>query len=112
MNWSLRQRMHIFLRLIKKMGLVQKEIYLALHLEKSTITRSIDKMVADGYLIRRASSENNQKEQSIFALRKAKKIENRLNEIDDELYANLPTKISKDDLTTLVVLERLISKKL
>jgi DNA-binding MarR family transcriptional regulator len=101
------------LRLIlKKPGLVQKEVSLELHLEKSTITRSIDKMVADGYLIRKASSENNQKEQCIFALPKAKKIEKRLNEIGDELYANLQTKISKDDLTTLVALERLTSKKL
>lgn len=101
------------LRLVlEKPGLAQKEIAAELNLEKSTITRFIDKMDAEGYLQRKAPSTNNLKEQCIFPTSKAKKIERRLNEIGNELYADMQKKLSIDDLTSLVALERLAGKAL
>ena len=93
-------------------GLAQKQIATELHLEKSTITRFIDKMVEDGYLLRKASAGSNQKEQCIFATATAQAIEHRLNEIGDQLYARMQQKVSLDDLTKLVTLERSASEEL
>ncbi len=101
------------LRLVlEQPGLVQKEIAAELNLEKSTITRFIDKMVDEGYLLRKASTAGNHKEQCIFPTPKARKIETRLNDIGNELYAKMRQQVSADDLVALVALERLASTKL
>ncbi len=101
------------LRLIlEKPGLAQKEIAVELHLEKSTITRFIDKMVEEGYLQRHVINGENQKEQSIFPTPKAEEIKKRLNDIGDNLYATMQQKIQQDDLSTLVALELAASEKL
>ncbi len=101
------------LRLVlEKPGLAQKEIAAELHLEKSTITRFIDKMVEEGYLQRKVSNDENQKEQSIFPTRKADNIKKALNDIGDSLYARMQQKIQQDDLSALVNLERIATEKL
>jgi len=101
------------LRLVlERPGLVQKEIATELNLEKSTITRFIDKMVGEGYLLRKSSIADNQKEQCIFPTPKAKKAQERLSEIGNELYARMQQQVNAEDLRTLVNLERLASKQL
>ena len=60
------------LRLVlERPGLAQRDIASELNLEKSTITRFIDKMETEGY-VQRASANN--KELAIFPTNKAKKI--------------------------------------
>lgn len=93
-------------------GLIQREIAEELHLDKSTITRFVDKMVEEGYLRRSADNQGNQKEQCINPTAKAKKIEKRLNEIGDELYASITKALSKESLVNLVGLEKLAAEKL
>lgn len=88
-------------------GLSQKEIGEALHLEKSTVTRFIDKMVEQDYLKRCYDSQP-----GIFPTAKSKKIHTRLNEIGNELYKNMQQSIGKDNLSQLVALSQLASEKL
>jgi len=87
---------------IEQPGMAQKAIALELHLEKSTITRFIDKMVREGYLIRKSATSGNLKEQLIFPTNKAKKIGARLEEIGDSLYKKMTETIDAKELTTLV----------
>ena len=101
------------LRLVlKKPGLLQKEIGEQLHLEKSTITRFVDKMVKQGYLIRQSSVVENVKYQHIFATTKAKNIAEKLEETGDELYKKMQQAINIEDLTALVNTMRNLTAKL
>ncbi len=88
--------------LLKQPGLVQKEIGQQLHLEKSTITRFVDKMVDEGYLVRSTAASRNLKEQQIFATAKAKKMAIRLEQIGDELYHKMQSAIDAKTLSSLV----------
>ncbi len=88
--------------LLKHPGLVQKEIGEKLHLEKSTITRFVDKMVEEGYLQRKTPHSGNLKEQQIYPTKKAKKISNRLEEIGDLLYLRMQSVIKNNLLGELV----------
>ncbi len=75
------------LRLVlEQPGIAQRDICVELHLEKSTITRFVDKMVDQGYLERRSI---NAREQNVFPTKKAKKIRPRLEEIGDALYQQM-----------------------
>lgn len=100
------------LRLVlKQPGLMQKDIAEQLHLEKSTITRFIQKMVAEGYLKRTASFSGNMKEQAIFPTDKSKKIEQALNDIGDQLYKSMQSLISEKELISLVASIKETAKK-
>jgi DNA-binding MarR family transcriptional regulator len=83
-------------------GLIQAEIGAELHLQKSTITRFIDKMVKQGYLLRKTETINDIKYKKIFATEKAKKIENELKKIGDGLYENILNVIGSDKAMKLV----------
>lgn len=90
------------LRLVlEKPGLAQKEIALALSLEKSTITRFIDKMVDEKYLYREVSVEN-MREQTIYPTDKALALKDRLNEIGDQLYKQMQFLFDQNELKEMV----------
>ncbi|MGH1486641.1 MAG: MarR family winged helix-turn-helix transcriptional regulator [Cellvibrionaceae bacterium] len=96
------------LRLVlEKPGIVQREIAVELQLEKSTVTRFVDKMEDQGYLQRSPSPNGGLKEQSIHPTTQAKKIHHRLEEIGDELYAKAQQLLTKEKLAKLVSLERM-----
>ena len=91
------------LRLLNKQpGLVQKQISEQLHLEKSTITRFVDKMTDEGYLIRKIPVNGNLKEQQIFPTKKSKRIAKRLEQIGDELYAQMQLTLETQMLGEMV----------
>jgi len=91
------------LRLLNKQpGLVQKQISEQLHLEKSTITRFVDKMVDEGFLIRKSPVNGNLKDEQIFPTAKSKKIAVRLEQIGDESYAKMQVTLEKNMLSEMV----------
>lgn len=91
------------LRLVlEKPGLVQKEIAQELSLEKSTITRFIDKMVEENYLYRAAAASGNLKEQSIYPTERAINIKDTLNEIGNQLYKKMQGLLNEDELKLIV----------
>lgn len=87
---------------IQQPGLAQKQIASILYLEKSTVTRFIDKMVSEGYLVRKSATSGNLKEQLIFPTNKANKIGVRLEEIGDGLYKQMTETIDGNELKKLV----------
>jgi DNA-binding MarR family transcriptional regulator len=87
---------------LEKPGLMQKEIGQELHLEKSTITRFIDKMVEAGYLKRKVKIKEESKHQYIYATGKAQAIKIELENIGDTLYKKSQQLIELDDLAKLV----------
>lgn len=101
------------LRLVlEKPGLVQKEIAQELSLEKSTITRFIDKMVAEDYLYRTVAATNNLKEQCIYPTEKAIKIKDKLNDIGNQLYKRMKGLLSEDELKLMVEKIRTAGQKM
>ena len=91
------------LRLVlAKPGLIQAEIGAELHLQKSTISRFIDKMVKQGYLLRKTEIINDIKYKKIFTTEKAKQIEPELERIGDSLYENIRAAIGSDNAIKLV----------
>lgn len=100
------------LRLIlQQPGLMQKDIAVQLHLEKSTITRFVQKMSDAGYLKRKIPASGSLKEQAIFPTAKAKKIEKPLNDIGDQLYKSMQSLHSEKDLIQLVTSIKDTAKK-
>lgn len=91
-------------------GITQKEIALELGLDKSTVTRFIDKMESEAYLQRLAQGESNSP--AIRASAKARKIEDKLNEIGDALYAKMQSLIDAEQLKTVTQLQRQAETKL
>lgn len=97
---------------LEKPGLLQKEIGQELHLEKSTITRFIDKMVKQGYLKRRAEIVDDIKYQHIYATQKAHDIAEELEKIGDALYEKSQQLINLDELKDFVAGMRELTQKL
>jgi len=87
---------------IQQPGMVQKEIAEELRLEKSTITRFIDKMEYDGYLTRQNANSENQREIRIFPTTKAKDIGDRLEQIGNSLYQRMIDTLEESKLKDLV----------
>lgn len=95
------------LRLVlEQPGLAQRDIAQELHLEKSTITRFIDKMVAEGYLRRQSANQGNQKEQLIYATAQAEAIGPELQAIGDQLYKKMQNALGESQVKELVELTR------
>ncbi len=91
------------LRLVlEKPGLAQKDIAVELSLDKSTITRFIDKMVIEGYLYRAASPTGNLKEQFIYPTDKAIELKEKLNSIGSDLYKKMQSLFSAEELKSIV----------
>lgn len=101
------------LRLVlDKPGLVQRDIVTELSLDKSTITRFVDKMVIEGYLYRAASPNGNLKEHCIFPTEKALALKEPLNRIGADLYQKMQTLFSVEELKSTVEWIRNASNKL
>jgi len=101
------------LRLVlKQPGLLQKEIGSILHLEKSTITRFIDKMFEEGYLQRKASIVDEVKYHHIYATNKAKQIAEELESIGASVYQDMINTIQADEFFDFVKTMRTITNKL
>jgi MarR family transcriptional regulator, organic hydroperoxide resistance regulator len=83
-------------------GLTPKQISLELKLEKSTVTRFIDALVRKDFIRREKGSNQDAREQSIFATQKAKDIEENLEIKGNELYQQMIDKIDKEKLILLV----------
>ncbi|MSQ99397.1 MAG: MarR family transcriptional regulator [Xanthomonadales bacterium] len=102
-----------FLRLVlEKPGLAQREIVVELSLDKSTITRFVDKMALDGYLYRAASPTGNLKEQCIFPTEKCLRLKEPLNAIGAGLYKRMQEVFSPEELKSMVGWMRSASQKL
>lgn len=101
------------LRLVlEKPGLAQKDIVVELSLDKSTITRFIDKMVIEGYLYRAASPAGNLKEQFIYPTEKAIELKEKLNSIGSDLYKKMQLLFSAEELKSIVGWIRNANQKL
>ena len=101
------------LRLVlEKPGLAQKDIVVELSLDKSTITRFIDKMVIEGYLYRAASPDGNLKEQFIYPTEKAIELKEKLNSIGSDLYKKMQLLFSAEELKSIVGWIRNANQKL
>ena len=88
---------------IAEPGLPQRRIAEELNLEKSTVTRFIDKMEAGGYLTRQILAGRSTREQNIFPTEKALHLSDKLEAIGDALYAQLSTTVGEGTLKQLVV---------
>ncbi len=91
-------------------GISQKAIADELGLDKSTVTRFVDKMEAEHYLERQLNPE--QKSPKIRATLKAKKIEKQLNLIGDRLYQKMQKLLAAEDLKHLTSLQREAESKI
>ena len=83
-------------------GLSQSTIGEELRLEKSTVTRFIDKMESEGYLTRTVALRRTTREQNIYPTDKARAIHDRLEAIGSELYSQMMTAVGDDALPQLV----------
>ncbi len=83
-------------------GVSQKEAGELLTLEKSTITRFVTALTKKGYIYREKSSLADMRQQTLFPTKKAKKIEERLNDAGNNLYNQMLKNIGKEKLTELV----------
>jgi DNA-binding MarR family transcriptional regulator len=83
-------------------GLSQQAIANALNLEKSTITRFINKMESEGFIVRRVPATRNTREQAIYPTEKAQQLHAELERIGDNLYADMLKAIGADKLKQLV----------
>ncbi len=97
---------------IEQPGMVQKDIATELHLEKSTITRFVDKMVEQDYLIRKMADSGNNREQQIHPTSKAIKLGVKLQEIGNSLYQKMTESIGEKELKKLVKTIRNTTDKL
>lgn len=95
------------LRLVlAKPGLSPSEIGRELNLEKSTVTRFVDRMVSVGYLVRSTGNTEHGSGQQIFATESAKEISGRLETIGEELYARMAKLIGEEELRQYADLAR------
>ena len=93
-------------------GLPQHTIAETLNLEKSTITRFINKMESEGYITRNVPATRNTSEQVIYPTEKAKQLHSQLERIGDELYDIMLKTIGTDELKQLVTDLRKTSDRL
>ena len=93
-------------------GLLQKEIGSMLHLEKSTITRFINKMVDEGYLLRKPSIIDEIKYQHIYPTTKALKIKTELDDIGEAVYKQMAEAINPSEFVNIVDKIRKVTHKL
>ncbi|MEM7035063.1 MAG: MarR family transcriptional regulator [Chloroflexota bacterium] len=83
-------------------GLSQQAIADELNLEKSTITRFVDKMEQEGYINRTISASRNTREQNIYPTEKAIQIQDQLEAISNTLYATVLDLVGESELQALV----------
>ncbi|MDX1757172.1 MAG: MarR family transcriptional regulator [Marinobacter sp.] len=101
------------LRLIlAKPGLSPSEIGRELNLEKSTVTRFVDRMVEAGYLVRSAAGKGLGTGQRIFATDRAKAISGRLDAIGEALYRRMTALVGEEDLKQYASLARQVRSRI
>ena len=93
-------------------GLLQKEIGSMLHLEKSTITRFLNKMVDEGYLLRKPSIIDEIKYQHIYPTAQALNIKEELTAIGESVYKHMADAINPDEFVKIVDKIRTVTHKL
>lgn len=93
-------------------GLSPSEIGRELNLEKSTVTRFVDRMVDAGYLARATGSGGRGSGQQIFATDRAKEISERLEAIGEELYARMTALVGEEELKQYAGLARTVRSRL
>jgi DNA-binding MarR family transcriptional regulator len=92
---------NLILLCLQNPGIVQRDAAKKLHLEKSTITRAIDKLIERDFLIRKESLTGNKKEKCIFPTQKSKDIEKRILEINIEMENKISNKLEQDKFLRL-----------
>lgn len=101
------------LRLVlAKPGLSPSAIGRELNLEKSTVTRFVDRMVDAGYLMRSNGNAEHGPGQQIFPTDRARAIQGRLEEIGEELYARMTALIGEEDLRQYAELARRVRERI
>lgn len=93
-------------------GLSPSEIGRELNLEKSTVTRFVDRMVSAGYLVRSAGRTEYGTGQQIFATDRARGISERLEAIGEELYARMTELIGEKELKQYAGLARKVRSRI
>ena len=83
-------------------GLSQRMIADELKLEKSTVTRFINKLEDDGYLTREIPPERSTREHNIYPTPKAQQLSEQLEEIGDALYNRMTHTLGDNELQQLV----------
>ncbi|MEN8172743.1 MAG: MarR family transcriptional regulator [Chloroflexota bacterium] len=83
-------------------GLSQKTIADILNLEKSTVTRFINKLETEGFIIRQVPAARNTREQTIYPTKKAQLLHSELGRISDNLHAKMLETIGIDEIKELV----------
>lgn len=79
-------------------GIIQKEAAAYLHLEKSTLSRAVDKLENDGLLRRKVLDSENKKEKCLFPTRKSKNMYPKITEINTRLEKELTEKIGSEKI--------------
>jgi DNA-binding MarR family transcriptional regulator len=92
---------NLILLCLQSPGIVQRDVAKKLHLEKSTITRAIDKLIERDFLLRKESLTGNKKEKCIFPTEKSKNIENRILEINIEMEMKISNMLEQDKFLKL-----------
>ncbi|MDH5379121.1 MAG: MarR family transcriptional regulator [Gammaproteobacteria bacterium] len=93
-------------------GLPQKEIANELRLEKSTITRFIQALEREGYLVRKKVEEGDKREFLIFPSEKCLALSDELEAIGKSLYDKVCNILGKKELSNLVTELRKIGQAL
>ena len=88
----------------------QRQIADELLLDKSTVTRFIDRLVIQGFVIRDSSEDN--RERRLLATEQGKTLGVQLADIGKRLYNDLQNKLGQQDFDNLVVQMRHSLKKL
>jgi DNA-binding MarR family transcriptional regulator len=92
-------------------GISQRQLADELRLEKSTITRFVDSLQKQKFVLRKKISSD-AREQSIFPTAKAKKIHAALEELGENLYQAMASNIGAKNLKLLVAQLRETSSKI
>ncbi len=96
---------------LEQPGISQQFIGETLILDKSTVTRFINKLEKTGWVLRE-TSETDQREKIINPTEKAKKIHRKLRDLGDELYSSMKQRLGDDELDVFVETLRAFSLKL
>jgi len=92
-------------------GISQKHLAEALRLDKSTVTRFIDSLQKQGFVVRKKSASD-AREHSIMPTAKAKKIHAALEELGENLYQSVLSNVGAKDLELLIAQLRQAARKI
>jgi DNA-binding MarR family transcriptional regulator len=102
-------RLGILLALADRDGVIMSKLGQRLFLEKLTMTGVIDKMEADGLVIR-CNDETDRRALRIYLTPKAKKLNERVVRIIDKMYSDLSGDLTAQDLATSVKVSKQIGQ--